>query len=96
LLEKLRAAGLNMQGEKPPQGGALSGLTFVISGALPGLSREQAGGIIMAAGGKVAGSVSKKTSYLLLGEGGGGKAAKAEELGISVIDWEILQDMLNK
>ena len=95
LLEKLRAAGLNMQGEKPAAGGALSGLTFVISGALPGLSREQATDIIMAAGGKVTGSVSKKTSYLLLGEGGGGKAAKAEELGISVIKWETLQDMIN-
>jgi DNA ligase (NAD+) len=96
LIEKLRVAGLNMQGEKPPAGGALSGLVFVISGALPGLSREEAAAIIVAAGGKVTGSVSKKTSYLLLGEGGGGKAAKAEELNISIINWEVLQDLLNK
>ncbi|MCL1905425.1 MAG: NAD-dependent DNA ligase LigA [Clostridiales bacterium] len=96
LLEKLRAAGLNMQGEKPARGGALAGLVFVISGSLPGLSREEAKVIILAAGGKVAESVSKNTSYLLLGEGGGSKAVKAEKLNIPVINWENLQDKLEK
>ena len=96
LLEKLRAAGLNMQGEKPAQGGALTGLTFVMSGTLPDISRDEAKAFITAAGGKVTDSVSKKTSYLLLGEGGGSKVAKAEKLKISIINWKNLQDILNK
>jgi DNA ligase (NAD+) len=84
-----------MQGEKPPQGGKLSGLTFVVSGTLPELSREEAKALIAAAGGKVTDSVSKKTSYLLLGEGCGSKAEKAAKLGIPIAGWEELQDMLN-
>ena len=96
LLEKLRAAGLNMLGEKPAAGGALDNLTFVISGALPNITREEAKALIIAAGGKVTDSVSKKTSYLLLGEGGGGKAAKAEKLKIPIKNWEDLQEMLNQ
>ncbi|MCL1816582.1 MAG: NAD-dependent DNA ligase LigA [Clostridiales bacterium] len=95
LIEKLRAAGLNTQGEKPPQGGALEGQTFVISGALPDISREQATAVIIAAGGKVSGSVSKKTTYLLLGEGGGGKIAKAEKLGVEIIAWDKLTKIIN-
>ncbi|MCL1974914.1 MAG: NAD-dependent DNA ligase LigA [Firmicutes bacterium] len=94
LLEKLRLAGVNMLGEKPVQEGALTGKTFVISGVFPGISREQAKDIILSAGGKVTESISKKTSYLLLGDNGGSKATKADKLGIAIIDWEGLQDLL--
>ena len=94
LLEKLRAAALNMQGEKANVSGPLSGSIFVISGVLPDISREEAKTQIIMAGGKVTDSVSKKTSYLLLGEGGGSKITKAEKLGVPVIDWEGLQVLL--
>jgi DNA ligase (NAD+) len=86
VLEKLRAAGVNMQAEeKITAGNALEGLTFVITGTLPTLSRDEATAIIESHGGKVTGSVSKKTSYVLMGESPGSKADKARELGISII-----------
>jgi len=94
LIEKLRAAGLNMRGEKKSADGPLNGMSFVISGALPGLSRDEAKSLIEEAGGQVVGSISKKTSYLLLGEKGGSKADKARALNIPIIGWEDLQGML--
>ena len=96
LIEKLRAAGLNMRGEKRSAEGPLTGISFVISGALPGLSRDEAKDIIEQAGGQVMSGVSKKTSYLLLGEKGGGKADKALALSIPIINWEDLQEMLEQ
>ncbi len=69
-----------------PTGGPLKGLTFVLTGALPTLSREQAKALIEQAGGKVAGSVSKKTSYVVAGEDAGSKLDKARALGITVLD----------
>jgi DNA ligase (NAD+) len=72
----------------------LQGHTFVITGTLPTLSRDEAKDLIESHGGKVASSVSKNTSYLLAGEGGGGKRADAEALGITIISEEELRKML--
>jgi len=66
--------------------GALAGKTFVLTGTLPNLSRDEAGAMIEAAGGKVSGSVSKKTSYVVAGADAGSKLAKAESLGIALLD----------
>jgi DNA ligase (NAD+) len=74
--------------------GALAGKTFVLTGTLPTLSRDDAGAMIEAAGGKVAGSVSKKTSYVVAGEDAGSKLAKAQELGIAILDEAALQELL--
>lgn len=83
LLKKLKDLGLNPQHEQVARTSAkLSGLSFVITGRLPNLSRTEAAEIILRAGGTVSGSVSKKTSYLLLGEEAGSKADKAAALGI--------------
>jgi DNA ligase (NAD+) len=67
-------------------GGAFAGMTFVLTGTLPNLSRDEAGAMIEAAGGKVSGSVSKKTSYVVAGADAGSKLAKAESLGIQLLD----------
>lgn len=75
--------------------GALAGKTFVLTGTLPTLSRDEAGAMIEAAGGKVAGSVSKKTSYVVAGEDAGSKLAKAQELGIAILDEPALQELLS-
>ncbi len=98
VLEKLRAAGLNFAKERPatatsePQ--PLSGLTFVITGTLPTLSREEAKALIEQHGGKVTGSVSNNTNYLLAGENAGGKLNKAQQLGIPILDEEALRRMI--
>ncbi|MCX7209435.1 MAG: NAD-dependent DNA ligase LigA, partial [Burkholderiales bacterium] len=65
---------------------SLSGMTFVITGTLPNLKRDEAAQMIEAAGGKVAGSVSKKTSYVVAGEEAGSKLEKAQELGVTILD----------
>jgi DNA ligase (NAD+) len=65
---------------------SLAGMTFVITGTLPNLKRDQAAQMIEAAGGKVAGSVSKKTSYVVAGEEAGSKLEKAQELGVPILD----------
>ncbi|MDB5933068.1 MAG: ligA [Massilia sp.] len=74
--------------------GALAGKTFVLTGTLPTLSRDDAGAMIEAAGGKVSGSVSKKTSYVVAGDDAGSKLAKAQELGIAILDEGGLQELL--
>lgn len=87
LVERLRKAGLQFEYRfERPAGGLLDGLTFVITGTLPNLSREDAKARIEAAGGKVTDSVSKKTNYVLAGEKAGSKLEKAEKLGVPVID----------
>ena len=72
----------------------LSGKTFVITGTLPTLSRDEAKDLLEAAGAKVAGSVSKKTDYLLAGEEAGSKLTKALALGVAVIDEKQMKDLL--
>ncbi len=79
---------------KTMAGDALNGLSFVITGTLPTLSRDQAEALIESHGGKISGSVSKKTSYVLVGDSPGSKADKARELGIPVIDEDALRRML--
>ena len=89
IIERLRAAGLKFEEKGPAPGtvGPLAGKTFAITGTLPGMSREEATEKIEAAGGKVTGSVSKKTDYLVAGaDPGGSKWNKAQEIGTEVID----------
>ena len=81
-------------GTGAPAAGPLSGLTFVLTGTLPTLSRERATELIEAAGGNVTGSVSGKTDYLLLGDEPGSKLAKAQKLGVPTLDEEGLRRML--
>ncbi len=88
LIEKLKQAGVVMEWIPParPAGGALDGMTFVLTGTLPTLSREEAKALIEANGGKVSGSVSKKTTVLVAGDEAGSKLEKARELGILIWD----------
>ena len=89
LIADLRRHGLRFEldaAERRAAGGPLEGRTFVLTGTLPGLSREQATALIRDAGGKVTGSVSKKTDFVVAGDSPGSKLAKAEELGVEVID----------
>ena len=80
--------------ESGSEDGRCDGLTFVITGTLPTMDRKAAAALIEAHGGKVSGSVSKKTNYLLAGENAGSKLTKANDLGVSVISEEELQEML--
>ena len=90
LIEKLAAADVNMESQQAaPESvapGALAGKTFVLTGTLPSLSREDATTLIEELGGKVSGSVSKKTSYVLAGAEAGSKLQKAQDLGIPILD----------
>ena len=97
VVEQLRAAGVTWE-EGEPQAlatSALAGKTFVLTGTLPSLSRETAKERIEAKGGKVAGSVSKKTDYVVAGAEAGSKLVKAQELGVTVLDEEGLHKVLN-
>jgi DNA ligase (NAD+) len=96
LLDKLTRAGVNLAYLTRRQGASLAGLTFVITGTLPGLSREEATALIVANGGTVSGSVSARTNYLLAGEKAGEKLIKAESLGVSVISLRELEDMISR
>jgi DNA ligase (NAD+) len=96
LVESLKAAGVEMTAEKKQRSAELAGLTFVLTGTLPTLSRDEAKQKIEAAGGKVSGSVSKKTSYVVAGEEAGSKLDKAQELKIPVLDEAGLLAMLAK
>ena len=86
LIEKLKVAGLTFEATAPAiESDKLAGLTFVLTGTLPTMTREAAEALIKSHGGKVGGSVSKKTSYVLMGEAAGSKADKARELGVKII-----------
>jgi DNA ligase (NAD+) len=94
LIERLRAAGLQMKGTKKERGTQLAGKTFVLTGTLEHLSRDEAKRRIEDAGGKVSGSVSKKTDYVVAGEEAGSKLDKARELGVPVISEDDLERLL--
>ncbi len=94
LVQSLKDAGVNMAAERKQRSAQLAGLTFVLTGTLPTLTRDEAKAKIEAAGGKTAGSVSKKTSYVVAGEEAGSKLDKARELKIPVIDEARLLAML--
>lgn len=98
LVRRLAAAGVRVADEvvatpKSPAVLPLAGLTFVVTGTLPTLSRDEAKRLIEAAGGKVTGSVSSKTDYLVVGENPGSKLEKAQQLGIRVLDEAALRNM---
>ena len=95
LVERLREAGLTFTAEKKQKSSQLEGLTFVLTGAMPSLTREEAKARIEAAGGRVSGSVSRKTSYLVAGEDAGSKLDKARELKIPIIEEAKLLEMLS-
>jgi DNA ligase (NAD+) len=86
LVQALKEAGVDMTAEKKVRSTQLAGLTFVLTGTLPTLTRDEAKRRIEAAGGKTAGSVSKKTSYVVAGEEAGSKLDKAIELKVPVLD----------
>ncbi|MFP5226467.1 MAG: NAD-dependent DNA ligase LigA [Acidobacteriota bacterium] len=95
LVHKLEKAGLTMTAEKRKKTSQLEGLTFVLTGTLPNLSREDAKARIESAGGRVSGSVSRKTNYVVAGEEAGSKLDKARELGVHVIDEAGLEKLLS-
>jgi DNA ligase (NAD+) len=98
LVERLREAGVNFRG---PEKAAvrtdlpsLAGMTFVLTGTLPTMTREEAQAELEARGGKVTGSVSKKTSYVVVGASPGSKLAKAEQVGVPILDEDALRQLL--
>jgi DNA ligase (NAD+) len=98
LIDRLREAGVNFAGEPAPTVAAadatLAGLTFVLTGTLERLTRDEAAAAITARGGKVTGSVSKKTSYVVVGAGPGTKLTKAEQLGVAIVDEGAFEQLL--
>ena len=94
LVEELRAAGLTLRGKKKERGTKLAGKTFVLTGTLPNLTRDEAKKMIEDAGGKVAGSVSKKTDYVVAGTDAGSKLDKAKELGVQVVDEKAMEELV--
>lgn len=89
MIARLREAGLRFEldeSERRPKGGPLEGKTVVLTGTLPDLTRDEAGAMVKRAGGKVTGSVSKRTDYVIAGESAGSKLDKAEKLGVPVLD----------
>lgn len=94
LIRRLREAGVNMNYTKKSGGdGRFIGITFVLTGTLPTMKRDEAKALIESFGGKVSGSVSKKTGYVVAGEEAGSKLVKAQELGIKIIDEATLIEM---
>jgi len=96
LCERLREAGLVTVSVAKPADDYFKGLTFVLTGTLPTMTRDEAAALIKAAGGKVSGSVSSKTSFVVAGEAAGSKLTKAQSLGVSVISEERLLEMIAK
>jgi len=94
VIEQLLASGMQLSVEKKVISAAVAGKTFVLTGTFPSLSRDQAKDLLEKAGAKVAGSVSKKTDYVVAGTDAGSKLTKAEELGITVIDEQAMLALL--
>jgi len=94
VLDQLRAAGVNFEQEATGGSNELDGLTFVLTGSLETMTRDEGGDKVRARGGKVSGSVSKKTSYLVAGPGAGSKLTKAEALGVTILDEQQFIDLL--
>ena len=94
IVERMERYGVNMEYKEQPAGDKLAGMTIVVTGTLPTLGRKEAAALIEQQGGKVSGSVSKKTTMVLAGENAGSKLTKAQELGIQVISEEELLAML--
>jgi DNA ligase (NAD+) len=94
LVEELRAAGVTLKGKKKQRGTKLAGKTFVLTGTLANYSRDEAKKMIEDAGGKVTGSVSKKTDYVVAGEDAGSKLEKAKELGVPVINEDEMRSIV--
>lgn len=94
IVERMERYGVNMESKEQPAGDKLAGMTIVVTGTLPTLGRKEAAALIEQQGGKVSGSVSKKTTMVLAGENAGSKLTKAQELGIQVISEEELLAML--
>jgi DNA ligase (NAD+) len=94
LVARLRQAGLTFTAERRVRGSKFEGLTFVLTGTLPNLTREEAKERIESAGGRVSGSVSKKTDYVVAGEEAGSKLDKATSLGVKVLDESGLLQLL--
>ena len=96
LCERLIEAGLKTEATAEPVGEKLKGLTFVLTGTLPTMSRDEAAAKIKSAGGKVSGSVSSKTGFVVAGEAAGSKLTKAQSLGVKIIDEAELLRMLDE
>jgi len=94
LVERLREAKLTLTGQKKQRGTKLAGKTFVLTGTLPRFTRDEAKKMIEDAGGKVTGSVSKKTDYIVAGSDAGSKLDKARELGVAVIDEKQMEELV--
>lgn len=96
LIRTLREAGVSFDSTEAPVGDRLAGKTFVLTGMLPTMDRKEAAALIEAQGGKVSGSVSKKTSYVVAGEAAGSKLQKANDLGIPVLTEDELMKLLSE
>lgn len=96
LIERLRSYGVNTVYQSDVKSDKLAGLTFVITGTLPDMTRDEAKTLIEQNGGKCSGSVSKKTSYVLAGEEAGSKLTKAQQLGVTVISQQQLIEMIGE
>ena len=94
LCKKLKELGVKCESVSEPKKDTLAGLTFVLTGTLPTMTRDEASELIKKNGGKVSSSVSKKTSYVVAGDEAGAKLTKARELGVKIIDENALKDML--
>ena len=94
IVKKLLTSGFKLLAPEEIKTGILTGKTFVLTGTLPTLGRKEAESLIQAQGGKISGSVSKKTDYVLAGEDPGSKLDKAKDLGVAVISEEELKEMI--